>query len=254
VLALGYYATEGLPGRLVNIPLEYVGTALQWLAEQPSVDSTRIGVVGQSRGAELALLIGAQYPIVRAVVGYVPSHVAWPGTLVDSTRAPAWSFGGRPVPGMYGHESDAAVARYAGCPQAPTCRAPLTRHQFLALLDDTAAVARAEIPVERINGPLFLVSGEEDGLWPSTPMAERIVARLRQHGFRYRVENVAYSGAGHAIGRPYVPIPDVAIPRPHPITGRLVTAGGTPAGTALASEDSWRRVLTFLDATFRVNR
>lgn len=254
VLALGYFATEGLPPRLVNIPLEYFGGALQWLAEQPSVDSTRIGVVGQSRGGELALLLGAHYPAIRAVVAYVPSNVAWPGTLADSTRAPAWTYRGSPVPGIYHHESPGAVARHAGCPLAPTCQAPLTRHEFLALLDDSAAAARAEIPVERINGPVFLISGEDDGLWPSTLMAERVVQRLRQHGFRYPVEHAAYPAAGHGIGRPYVPTPDVAVARPHQITGRMITPGGTPAGTALASEDSWSCLLKFLDASFRENR
>jgi dienelactone hydrolase len=251
VFALGHFATEGLPDNLRGIPLEYFETALRWLSEQPAVDSTRIGLLGQSRGAELALLLGATYPAVRAVVAYVPSHVVWPGTLVDSTRAPAWTIGGQPVPGMYGRETDSAVARHAGCPTAPTCRAPLTRHQFLALLDDSATAARAEIPVERTRGGILLISARDDGLWPSTPMADRIVARLRRHNFAYPIEHKAYAGAGHAIGRPYVATPDVAIARRHPITGRMVTPGGTPEGTALASEDSWRRVLAFLKRNLR---
>ena len=251
VLALGYFATAGLPPNLREIPLEYFGTALQWLAAQPSVDSTRIGVLGQSRGAELALLLGATYPSVRAVVAYVPSNVAWPGTLTDATRAPAWTIGGHAVPTLRARETPAAVARHAGCPTAPTCRAPLTRHEFLALLDDSAAAARAEIPVERIRGGVLLISGVEDGLWPSTLMADRIVARLHGHGFPYPVEHRAYEGAGHGIGRPYIATPFVGRARPHPITGRLVTQGGTPAGTALASEDSWPRVLSFLDASLR---
>jgi len=254
VLALGYFATEGLPDNLRRIPLEYFDTALRWLAEHPAVDSTRIGVLGQSRGGELALLLGATYPAVRAVVAYVPSHVAWPGTLTDSTRAPAWTLRGQPVPGMYGRETEAAVARHAGCPSAPTCQSPLTLHQFLALLDDSASAARAEIPVERINGPVLLISGQEDGLWPSTLMAGRIVARLRRQGFRYPVEHKAYADAGHAIWRPYTPTAEVTRPRRHAITGRLVTPGGTPEGTALASEDSWQRMLAFLNESLRQTR
>ena len=254
VLALGYFATEGLPPNLRTIPLEYFTTALRWLGEQPGVDPTRIGVLGQSRGAELALLVAAHNSSVRAVVAYVPSHVAWPGTLTDSTRAPAWTLGGTPVPTITHLESAAAVARYAGCPSAPTCQAPLTRHEFLALLEDTVAARRSEIPVERINGGVLLISGEEDGLWPSTPMAERIVARLKRSNFPHRLEHRAYAGAGHQIIRPYVPTPNVARARRHPITGRLVTQGGTPAGSALASEDSWRRVLEFLRAELNVTR
>jgi dienelactone hydrolase len=165
---------------------------------------------------------------------------------MDSTRQPAWTLGGKPVPGIYTRETDSAVARHAGCPNAPTCRAPLTRHQFLALLDDSAAAARAEIPVERIHGALLLISGRDDGIWPSTPMADRVMSRLRQHRFPYAYEHHSYDSAGHAISRRYFPTPDVGDARRHPVTGRMVVAGGTPEGTALASEDSWQRVLAFL--------
>ncbi|HEX8697073.1 MAG TPA: acyl-CoA thioester hydrolase/BAAT C-terminal domain-containing protein [Longimicrobium sp.] len=250
VLALGYFAAEGLPERLAEIPLEYFGTALRWLAGQPSVDPERIGVLGASRGGELALLLGATYPEVRAVVAYAPSHVVWPGTITDAWTSPAWTLGGRALPGMHRRASPAAVARHAGCRDARDC-APLAVHQFLALLDDADAAARAEIPVERIDGPVLLVSGRDDLLWPSALMAERVVARLRRRGFRHPVEHLSYPGAGHSIGRPYLATSEVGRSRPHPITGRMITPGGTPEGTALASEDSWRRVLEFLDANLR---
>ena len=253
VLALGYFAAEGLPQRLAEIPLEYFGTALRWLAEQPSVNPARIGVLGESRGGELALLLGATYPTLHAVVAYAPSHVVWPGSLNDSTRTPAWTLAGRAVPGMYGRETPEAVARHAGCPGGPACAAPSTLHRFLALLDDSAAAASAAIPVERTNGAVLLVSGRDDGIWPSTLMAERVVARLRRSGFQHPVEHVSYEHAGHpvGVGRPYVPTRYVVLARPHPITGRMITPGGTPEGNAWALEDAWRRVLAFLDANLR---
>jgi dienelactone hydrolase len=253
VLALGYFGAQGLPPQLANIPLEYFGTALRWLAEQPSVDPAHIAVLGESRGAELALLVGATYPAVRAVVGYVPSYVAWPGALNDTTGTPAWTLNGQPVPGMYARETPEAVARHAGCPAAPTCAAPLTLHAFLARLDDSAAAARAEIPVERINGAVLLLSGRDDKQWPSALMADRVIARLRRRGFAHPAEHAAYERAGHGVGlgRPYVGTRFVTQGRIQPLTGRLITAGGTPDGTALAVEDSWRRTLAFLHTHLR---
>lgn len=67
-LALAYFAEEGLPSTLDRIPLEYFGTALEWLAAHPRVNAERIAVSGVSRGGELALLLGSTFPAIRAVV------------------------------------------------------------------------------------------------------------------------------------------------------------------------------------------
>ena len=76
VLALAYFGAPGLPRTLSNIPLEYFATALQWMSAQPSVDRSRVGVLGVSRGAELALLLCTIHPDFHAVVAYMPSNVS----------------------------------------------------------------------------------------------------------------------------------------------------------------------------------
>jgi pimeloyl-ACP methyl ester carboxylesterase len=84
-----------LPDRLAGIPLEYFGDAIRWLQDRPSVRGDRLGVIGTSRGGELALLLGAHYPDLAAVVSYVGS------ILVFSSLAghePAWTFRGKPLP------------------------------------------------------------------------------------------------------------------------------------------------------------
>jgi dienelactone hydrolase len=70
-----------LPPTLSNIPLEYFSTALKWMSAQPSVDASRVGVVGLSRGAELALLLGTIHPEVHAIVAYMPSNVICAGAI-----------------------------------------------------------------------------------------------------------------------------------------------------------------------------
>lgn len=96
VFALAYFGVEGLPRSLENIPLEYFGTALDWMLAQPSVDAAHIGVLGASRGAELALLLGSMIPQIRAVVAYMPSNVVW-GGCCDRRDAPSWTIGRRPL-------------------------------------------------------------------------------------------------------------------------------------------------------------
>ena len=83
-LALAYFGVDPLPRELVEVPLEYFGKALGWLKSQPEVDADRMAVVGNSKGGELALLLGASYPEdVKAVVGYAPSAVVWQGISFD---------------------------------------------------------------------------------------------------------------------------------------------------------------------------
>jgi hypothetical protein len=96
VLALAYFNADRLPSTLSNIPLEYFGTALDWLASQPSVDPDRIGVLGHSRGAELALLLGVAYQHLRLVVAVAPSNVVNRGCC-DRFSMVAWTVQGRPI-------------------------------------------------------------------------------------------------------------------------------------------------------------
>jgi dienelactone hydrolase len=220
VLALAYFGAEGLPRTLSNIRLEYFGSALRWLAARSSVDPTRIGVLGASRGGELALLLGSAYPGIRTVVAYAPSNVVWRGCC-DATTGVAWTVGGRAIAAM----------------PPPGPRQPLV-------------VERAEIPAERIHGAVLLISGHDDGVWPSAEMAEKIVARLKRNGFTFAFESLTYDHAGHGISRPYASTMNLNSRR-HPLTGRMVHLGGTPAGTATASEDSWRRLLVFVDQHLR---
>ena len=74
---------------------------------------------------------------------------------------------------------------------------------------DVRAVTRAEIPVERLGGPLLMFSAKDDQIWPSDVFAARVVERLESRGFRHPVEHYTYDDAGHFITRPFVPTSDV---------------------------------------------
>jgi dienelactone hydrolase len=127
----------------------------------------------------------------------------------------------------------------------PLSAAPL----YLANLADAAAVEACGIPVERIGGPVLLISGEDDALWPSALMGEMALERLRRAAHPYPDAHLRYPGAGHLIGYPYLPT-TVSVRR-HPALGRALAYGGTPVGAAGATADAWPRVLAFLRDTLQ---
>ena len=59
---------------------------------------------------------------------------------------------------------------------------------FLRALADLPATARAAIPVGNIKGPILLVSGADDQMWPSAAMGEAVRSRLgaANHPFEAR--------------------------------------------------------------------
>jgi dienelactone hydrolase len=106
----------------------------------------------------------------------------------------------------------------------------------LEVFGDTGTV---EIPVENIHGPVLLIAGKDDQIWPSSLMATRLMKRLRSHGHPYADEHLSYDNAGHWIPCGYLPTAG----EQHRMK---LGIGGTPEGTASAQADSWPKVLEFL--------
>jgi dienelactone hydrolase len=214
-LALAYFRADRLPSHLVEIPLEYFERAVRWIKQRDDIASDRLGLLGVSRGSELAMLLATRMPDVRAVVAYAPmnavSYGIPPGPRPwEQPRRATWTYGGALIP------------FYAGTLPPP---------------EDDPAV----IPVEQIRGPVLLIAGASDRLAPSAAMGEAVIRRLRNHGHRYRDTLVTYADAGHSVAFPYIPV-----------TPRL-SLGGTAPGMARADRDSWQVVLQFLSAALGAN-
>ncbi len=116
---------------------------------------------------------------------------------------------------------------------------------FLRYLENTERAEAAAIPVERINGPIILISGGSDALWPSAHFSHLIVERLEQNAFPHPYQHLTYEGSGHTIGPRYAP--STVTKGYHNIRKIFIDLGGTPSAIAHAREDSWPKVLQFLD-------
>jgi dienelactone hydrolase len=102
-----------------------------------------------------------------------------------------------------------------------------------------SGIAAAEIPVERIQGPVLLLCGGDDRVWPSELMADRLIERLRRNRRPYPDELLVYHGAGHWLPGAYVPTAG---------SRRRVKRqiGGRPEATARAQADGWPKIVRFL--------
>jgi dienelactone hydrolase len=240
-LAIAYFGGPGLPGGLVGIEVEVVERATRWLLRRGDVASGTVGVMGASRGSELALWAGALLDTIGAVAAFAPSGISWSGLDAGGpVDAPAWTFAGQPLP--YAHIGAAAKAA-----AAPSAGPVALRAAFEPVLASPRLFESAVIPVEDIRGPVLFVSGEADTMWPATPMTRIAEQRARDRGFPHPIVHLCYRDGGHtSAGVPGTPV--VTEARRHPLTGGSYSFGGTRAGNAHARADSWPRLVAFLRA------
>jgi dienelactone hydrolase len=243
VLALAYYGLPGLPATLRDIPLEYFGRALRYL-RGPGRTAGGPAVIGASKGGEAALLAGATFPQVRAVVSVAGSGVVTQGISQDvgtgsfldilGTPVASWTYRGREVPyALTPVTAGVAAAVAAGQPVA-------LRPSFEAGM--RSAGAAAVIPVERIRGAVLLLSGGDDqGYGPA--FHDVAARRLAEHQHPHRWEHLVFEGAGHLIGPPpYGPTTSSLSPGP----GVTFRHGGSPAADARGRAGGWQAILDFL--------
>ena len=170
VLSVAYFNAPGLPATLDEVPVETVSRALDYLARRPVVkQDAGFGVLGVSRGSELAMLAGIYDQRISAVAGIVPSSVAWHG----QSGPVAWTVDGNAVPSL-GFPRSSMDAVYQRAEQALS----------------TDEARQAQFAIERINGPVLLASSAKDQIWPSTRMSRGLVRRATRHGVKDRVTHV----------------------------------------------------------------
>lgn len=220
VLQLAYYRGPGQPEDFARVPLETFDKGLAWLAAQKGVDPDHIAIVGASKGAEAALIVGARHREIKAVVAGMPSSFVWPAFSFRGIEVPgaSWTLDGTDLPSLpYGAFDPqlGLMSIYAN---------------GLKAADEHADAA---ISIEKMAAPTLLICGEEDNLWPACPMADMLKERNPD------ITVLAYPDAGHAV---------FGLPLPEDSAKLLLLAqlGGSAEGNNAARKDGWPKVLKFL--------
>ena len=181
-LAVGYFGAEGTPEKLDRVSIDKVHDTIEEALKDPKIADDRIAVIGGSKGAELALLLGSHYTDVSCVVSVVGSHAAFPA-LTFSASTSSWTYEGKEVPYV--------PANWASVPSIIKGN---LRRAFEIMMEDTAAVDKALIQVEKINGPILCVSASKDEMWPSTEMSSKVMKRLDDFHFPYVHQHIIIQG------------------------------------------------------------
>jgi dienelactone hydrolase len=241
-MALGYFGERGLPPTLENIPLETIEKAMVWRGKQPGVEAGRIGVIGASRGGELAILSASVFPDIKAVVGYTPSGLVWEG--VSENQTPAWTYRGKPFPYllMLANKEAELAFMEAQLKGTPYLDAPIFEYSLKVQQDKIAA---ATIPVENSRAAFLLIGNPGDGVWPSQELSRVTIDRLRANRHPRPCELLSYENGGHMLV-PYPYYPTTMRQFFLPTLGIWEGLGGTAEAAAHAAYDSWPRVISFL--------
>ncbi len=183
-LAIGYFGGKGTPDTLNKISINQVHDAIIVATKNKKINKNKIAIIGGSRGGDLALLIGSYFKDIKCVVAIVPSHVTFPGHTNHFTTS-AWTFNNKEL--SFVPVNEEAV---------PFLIKHDLRGTFTAMLKDSIAEEKAVIKVEKINGPILLLSATKDDHIPSVEMCDKMIVRLKANKFKYANKHIVIEG-GH---------------------------------------------------------
>ena len=195
VLALAYVMEEGLPEQFYHVPIDPLEAAAKRLHD---MGYEKVGLWGISKGAELALTAGSLLPgLVNAVIAVAPISTVCQGFTkkngIQILPGSSWSFHGEELPytsfGLkrfpFGHVLWKSLATRE-----------LTMYDlYLPVVQEPNPAA--VIQVEKITGPVLLISSKMDTMWTSELAAKQLMDRLKQHDFAYLYQHLSYDRGGH---------------------------------------------------------
>lgn len=194
-LALAYVLEEGLPKQFSNVPIDPLEAAAKRLHD---MGYEKVGLWGISKGAELALVAGSLLPeLVNAVIAVAPMNTVCQGFVkekgISFLPGSSWSFHGKELPySSYGMEK---------FPLGEILRKSI-KIKDVTMYDLYLPLVQnpnpdAVIQVEKITGPVLLISSKMDNMWPSELAAKKIMERLQEHNFSYDYQHLSYDYGSH---------------------------------------------------------
>ena len=191
-LALALFKTKQTQKNLDRVPIEYVERAVKWLKK---LGYKKIGIDGLSKGSEMALIAGSMFPDINCVIARVPSYFVSEGLRKSAiSKNPSgtscWSYKGKEVP----------FAPYRS--RKFNMLKMLMKEKELHILTfnkGKKVTPETVIQVEKINGPVLLLSSKHDEVWESYKSAAIMEKRLTDAKFRFAHKHIVFPHLSHAM-------------------------------------------------------
>ncbi|KAM4662413.1 acyl-coenzyme A thioesterase 1-like [Discoglossus pictus] len=219
-MALAYFDYDDLPKVLGGLHLNYFREAVEFLRSQPQVGNQEIGIIGISKGADLALSMATFLSGIKAVVSVSGCNA--------NSFAPL-PCDGFILPGL-GFEAENIKLTDSGI------------FDFSEAMNDPSDPANKDclILAEKSSASFLLLSGLDDLNWPSATYTKQFISRLHLH--HKDVAFSFYTGAGHLLEPPYFPLCRASN---HKLLGAPIMWGGNTIEHARAQKDAWQKIQVF---------
>ncbi|KAG8454823.1 hypothetical protein GDO86_001153 [Hymenochirus boettgeri] len=230
VLSLAFFAYEDLPKTLDALDLEYFEEAAEYLLNNPKVSNDGVGVVGLSKGAEVALAMASYLPQVKATI-WINGTNAVNGTTL--------TYGNLCIRGIP-YESHKTVI---------TSTSAINMKQIYGDTRNPEYQDRL-LPLEKAKGPILFLVGEDDQCCDSLKYANEALARAKKYG-KINVRISSYPRAGHLIEPPGSPF---CLVSPAAFSPAPFMWGGELESHCYAQELSWKEMHDFLSVNIRQSK
>ena len=152
-LSIPYVNIPNQPTTFENIDLKLFESAISFLRKH--YPSQKIIPIGVSRGGELSLLISSMFGLDGAIA-YCPSNVVWSGysKYKRIQDFPAWVIEEKEIP-------------YISAKMPPFGKFSSDHYMYTMKYSKNLPF----IEVEKILGPILLITGQDDRVWPANYMS-----------------------------------------------------------------------------------
>ncbi|XP_027787495.2 peroxisomal succinyl-coenzyme A thioesterase [Marmota flaviventris] len=220
-LAVAFYDFDDLPKDFSNIHLDYFEEVVCYMLQHPQVKGPGVGLLGFSLGADICLSMASFLKNISATVSINGS-----GSSGNSTI----------------HYKQISIPRLG----LDLKRIKVTFSGILDIVDIRNDIVEkfenpSIIPIEKAQGPILFIAGQDDHNWRSDLNVQTASERLQAHG-KEKPRIILYPGTGHYIEPPYFSVCPASV---HKLFNKVVIWGGELRAHSKAQVDAWKQILSF---------